>query len=85
MRGVLRLLRPPLVASLLAALVPLRPQRPAPLVPSQLTWFDRAGKMLGRLGRLPITATSAPRPMDRGWPWRWSIGPARPATSGCIR
>jgi dipeptidyl aminopeptidase/acylaminoacyl peptidase len=27
-------------------------QRPAPFVLSQLTWFDRAGKMLGKLGPL---------------------------------
>ena len=52
MRDVLRVLCPLLVASLLAAIVPLRAQRPAPLVLSQLTWFDRAGKMLGRLGPL---------------------------------
>jgi Tol biopolymer transport system component len=36
-----------------AALPPLAAQqRPAPLVLSQLTWFDRAGKQLGKLGPL---------------------------------
>jgi dipeptidyl aminopeptidase/acylaminoacyl peptidase len=39
--------------SLVAAFGPLHAaQQPAPLVLSQLTWFDRAGKMLGRLGPL---------------------------------
>ena len=52
MRGVLRLLCPALVASLVAALVPLAAQQTPPLVLSQLTWFDRTGKMLGRLGPL---------------------------------
>jgi eukaryotic-like serine/threonine-protein kinase len=42
-----------LAAILVAALTPLAAQqRPAPLVLSQLTWFDRAGKQLGKLGPL---------------------------------
>jgi Tol biopolymer transport system component len=40
-------------ASLVAALAPLAAQqRPTPLVLSQLTWFDRTGKSLGRVGPL---------------------------------
>jgi eukaryotic-like serine/threonine-protein kinase len=42
-----------LAVILFAALTPLgAQQRPAPLVLSQLTWFDRAGKQLGKLGPL---------------------------------
>jgi dipeptidyl aminopeptidase/acylaminoacyl peptidase len=52
MRLVLRLKGPALVAGLIAALAPLAAQQPPPLVLSQLTWFDRGGKMLGRLGPL---------------------------------
>jgi hypothetical protein len=41
------------IVATVAALAPLAAQqRPAPLVLSQLTWFDRTGKMLGRLGPL---------------------------------
>lgn len=50
MPGRLRLL---LVATTVAALAPLSAQqRPAPLVLSQLTWFDRTGKVLSKLGPL---------------------------------
>jgi dipeptidyl aminopeptidase/acylaminoacyl peptidase len=53
MRVVTGRLRLPLVACLLAALTPLvAQQRQPPTVLSQLTWFDRAGKQLGRLGPL---------------------------------
>jgi eukaryotic-like serine/threonine-protein kinase len=53
MRLVSERLRFVLVASIVAALAPLAAQqRQAPLVLSQLTWFDRVGKMLGRLGPL---------------------------------
>jgi Tol biopolymer transport system component len=46
-------LRLALAALAVAALTPLAAQqRPAPLVLSQLTWFDRAGKQLGKLGPL---------------------------------
>ena len=46
-------LRFPLAALVIAALAPLAAQqRPAPFVLSQLTWFDRAGKQLGKLGPL---------------------------------
>jgi len=42
-----------LVASIVTALVPLAAQqRQAPFVLSQLTWFDRTGKQLGKLGPL---------------------------------
>ena len=42
-----------LVASIVTALSPLTAQqREAPFVLSQLTWFDRAGKLLGKLGPL---------------------------------
>jgi len=42
-----------LAAVLVAALTPLASQQqPAPFVLSQLTWFDRAGKALGKLGPL---------------------------------
>jgi dipeptidyl aminopeptidase/acylaminoacyl peptidase len=56
MRLVFRRLRLALVVGIVASVAALTPlvaqQRPAPLVLSQLTWFDRAGKMLGRLGPL---------------------------------
>ena len=42
-----------LVAAVVCALAPLAAQqRQAPFVLSQLTWFDRAGKQLGKLGPL---------------------------------
>jgi Tol biopolymer transport system component len=42
-----------LAAAIVAALTPLAAQqRQPPLVLSQLTWFDRAGKQLGKLGPL---------------------------------
>jgi dipeptidyl aminopeptidase/acylaminoacyl peptidase len=49
--GQLRLLY---VASIVLALAPLaaQQQRSAPFVLSQLTWFDRTGKQLGKLGPL---------------------------------
>src|SRR5262245_31993642 len=51
-RGVPGRLRLALVA-ILATLAPLAAQqRPAPLVLSQLTWFDRAGKVVSKLGPL---------------------------------
>src|SRR6187549_111361 len=52
MRSVSGRLRFVLAASVLAALLPLRAQQAAPAVLSQLTWFDRAGTVLGRLGPL---------------------------------
>ena len=42
-----------LAVSLVAVLAPLSAQQPrAPFVLSQLTWFDRAGKQVGKLGPL---------------------------------
>jgi eukaryotic-like serine/threonine-protein kinase len=53
MRVVPGRLRLPLVACLVASLAPLTAQpREAPFVLSQLTWFDRAGKQIGKLGPL---------------------------------
>jgi len=53
MRLVPGRLRLSLVACVVAALTPLAAQqRQAPFVLSQLTWFDRAGKQLGKLGPL---------------------------------
>ena len=53
MRLVTGRLRMSLVAGLVAALAPLAAQqRQAPFVLSQLTWFDRAGKQIGKLGPL---------------------------------
>jgi len=53
MRVVSRRLRLLLVAAIVVALAPLAAQhRPAPLVLSQLTWFDRTGKVLSKLGPL---------------------------------
>ena len=53
MRLVTGRLRISLVAGLVAALAPLTAQqRQAPFVLSQLTWFDRAGKQIGKLGPL---------------------------------
>ena len=50
MSGLARLA---LAAVIVAALTPLAAQqRQPPLVLSQLTWFDRAGKQLGKLGPL---------------------------------
>jgi eukaryotic-like serine/threonine-protein kinase len=46
-------LRFAIIATIVAGLAPLGAQpRQPPLVLSQLTWFDRAGKMLGRIGPL---------------------------------
>jgi dipeptidyl aminopeptidase/acylaminoacyl peptidase len=45
--------RLPIVLAVVGALTPIAAQqRPAPFVLSQLTWFDRAGKQLGKLGPL---------------------------------
>jgi dipeptidyl aminopeptidase/acylaminoacyl peptidase len=53
MRIVTAGLRLALVAGLVAGLAPVAAQqRQAPFVLSQLTWFDRAGKQLGKLGPL---------------------------------
>jgi eukaryotic-like serine/threonine-protein kinase len=53
MRVVPIRLRLPLVAVLIGTLAPVAAQqRPAPFVLSQLTWFDRTGKQVGKLGPL---------------------------------
>src|SRR6476646_8522167 len=54
MRVVPGRLRLPLALAIVAALAPLaaQQQRSAPFVLSQLTWFDRAGKVLSKLGPL---------------------------------
>jgi len=53
MRVVIGRLQIALVAGLIAALAPTAAQqRQPPFVLSQLTWFDRAGKQLGKLGPL---------------------------------
>ena len=52
MRLVRRGLRLLLVAGVTAAIAPLAAEQRPPLVLSQLTWFDRTGKQLGKVGPL---------------------------------
>lgn len=52
MRLVRRGLRVLLVAGVTVAMAPLEADQRPPLVLSQLTWFDRAGKQLGKVGPL---------------------------------
>ena len=86
MRSVSGRLRFVLAASLVAALAPLAAQQQAPRgAVSQLTWFDRAGTVLGRLGPLADHGNLELSPDGSRVAVAVADRAAVRATSGCIQ